>query len=116
MRALLGKGFSLIEALISLMILTFVVMFILNSLTLFPILVRKDLIHSCLREAAQAAIEYKRANPTSTDNNLTFRCQNMDIQVSITGSAPPPNECRDITATAQYRNYTYKTQDKICNF
>jgi len=37
----------------------------------------------------------------------------MDIQVSITGSAPPPNEYRDITATAQYGNYTYKTHAEL---
>ena len=116
MRGLLSKGFSLVEALISVMIVTFIVMFVLNSVTLFPILVRKDVINFCLRQAANSAVEYKRANPTDPTNNFTFTCKGMSIDVNVSGGTPPPNDCTDITVTATYRTYTYQVRDRICNF
>ena len=116
MWTLLNKGFSLIEALISVMIVTFIVLFVLNSVTLFPILVKKDLINFCLRQAANSAVEYKRANPTNPTNNFTFTCKGMNINVSISGGTPPPNDCTDITVTAAYRTFTYQIEDRICSF
>ncbi len=113
---LLNKGFSLIEALISVMIVTFIVLFVLNSVTLFPILVKKDLINFCLRQAANSAVEFKRANPTSPTNDFTFTCRGMSINVTVNGRIPPPDDCTDITVTAAYRTFTYQIEDKICNF
>ena len=116
MRQLLTRGFTLIEALISVLIVTFVVLFVLNTVTLFPILIRKDIINFCLRQAANSAVEYKRANPTDPTDTMTISCKGMDIEVSISGGTPPPNDCVDITVTATYRSYSYEIQDKICNF
>lgn len=113
---MLSKGFTLIEALISVMIVTFVVLFVLNTVTLFPVLLRKDLINFCLRQAANSIVEYKRANPTDATDNFTITCKGMDINVRVVGGPPPPNDCVDITVTSTYGTYNYEIQDRICNF
>lgn len=116
MWTLLNRGFTLIEALISIMIVTFIVLFVMNTITLFPILVRKDVINFCLRHAANSVVEYKRANPTDTRSNFTISCKGMNIDVSVSGSPPPPNDCTDITVRATYRSFSYELEDRICNF
>ena len=116
MSEMLNKGFSLVEALISVMIVTFIVFSVLNSVTLFSIITRNDIINFCLRQAANSASEFKRANPTNPVNNFTFSCKDMHINVRVYGGVPPPNRCIDVTIVAMYRSHFYRLRDKICNF
>ncbi|NPB07989.1 MAG: type II secretion system protein [Aquificae bacterium] len=111
---LLGKAFTLIEALITIVIVTFLALFIMNSVLLFPLMVRKDLINFCLQQAAASGIEYARANPAESNTTLTVECKGMRIEVEINGSVPT-GECGDVTATASYGSQSFSLSDKVCN-
>jgi len=112
---LMKKGFTLIEALISLLILTFLVLFIMNSVLLFPLMVKKDLIYFCVQQAAASGIEHARANPALVNQTLTLECEGMNVEVDITGQVPE-GDCGEVVATARYGDYTFEIRDVVCAY
>ena len=113
---MLNKGFTFIEALMAVIILTFIAAAALTSIIILLSAYRKDIVSYCLQQAVYSALEYKRANPTSSETSLTYTCKGLNINVQIQGNTPQPNRCVQITATASYGVRTFSASDVICNF
>jgi type II secretory pathway pseudopilin PulG len=115
-------GFTLIEALISVLLVGLLVLGIAGLITSFGKFTREDLVGMCLMQAASSGIEAKRANPTLT--SVDVRCGGYTIRVNITGTPPtnPPamgsgqSACADVVATATIENRTMVLRDQVCNF
>jgi len=108
------KAFTLVEALITILIVTFLALFIMNSVLLFPLLMRKDIVNFCIQQAAASGIEYVRANPSQVGTQINVRCKGIEITVEITGNVPQGG-CGQVTATATYNSQSFSLSDNVCN-
>uniref|UniRef100_A0A7C4JSG6 Prepilin-type N-terminal cleavage/methylation domain-containing protein n=1 Tax=Thermodesulfobacterium geofontis TaxID=1295609 RepID=A0A7C4JSG6_9BACT len=114
------KGFTLVEALIAILILSLIVIGVANLITGSIGSTRDRIIMECLVNAANSAIEACRAG---IDLN-TYRCGNFNINLSknqICANITPPSSfwdatCREVTVTATYGNYQHRLTDLICRF
>ncbi|MEM1973819.1 MAG: hypothetical protein QXN68_03415 [Thermoplasmata archaeon] len=117
-----SDGFSLIEAMISVMLVAILIMGVMAMITAFPSSTNNDFIRTCLLQAASSGIEAKRANHTLT--SLSVHCGGITVNVTISGnppsSAPPPGSgssaCATVTATASYSGRSMTLRDLVCNF
>jgi len=108
----LKRGFSLIEALVALLLLFIIVMAVGDSLLLSNLMLRNNAVAFCLQNAASSGLEYVRANPDEVDE-LVVRCKGMDISVSVSG-VPPKGECGEVRAVATYEGQSFTLQDWFC--
>ncbi|RKX62362.1 MAG: hypothetical protein DRP34_04290 [Thermodesulfobacteriota bacterium] len=114
------KSFTLIEALIAILLVSLIVISISSLITGSVFLTRKRIIYECLVNAANSAIEACRGGK----NISSFNCGglNIDININIDCSSitVPGNtwdvNCEDITVTARYGNTTHTLRDMVCKF
>ncbi len=109
---MLGKsGFSLIEALVAVLISMIVVIGIATMLGFFPIYVRDRTELSCLVEAANSGINACRAGIVIN----SIECGSMNVNITIEGSCTPPKgECNEIRATATLGERSFSLRDVVC--
>ncbi len=115
-----NKGFTLIEALIGILILGLIVISISRLITGSVVSARDRTIMECLVNAANSAIEACRGGI----NLNTFECGGLEINldVSITcSSITPPSEpwdanCREVTVIATYGTKQHRLTDLVCKF
>lgn len=116
------EGFSLIEAMISVLLVAILIMGVMAMITSFPASTNNDFIRTCLLQAASSGIEAKRANHTLTSLNVP--CGAITVNVTISGNPPssPPapgsgvSACVTVTATASYSGRSMTMRDLVCNF
>lgn len=117
------KGFTLIEALIAILIATLVILGITGLITNSITLTRKKILMECLISAANSAIEACRGGV----NINSYQCGGpggMLVRVSVDTDCseitPPANfweaSCRRVTVTATYGSEHHKLTDLICKF
>lgn len=117
-----NDGFTLLEALMSVLLVAILVMGVVGMITAFSKFTRDDLLGTCLVQAASSGIEAKRATPTISSLQVT--CGGYNINVTITGNPPssPPSmgsgqsACAEVTATASSSGRTMVLRDLVCNF
>lgn len=117
-----NDGFSLLEALMSVLLVAILVIGVTGMITAFSKFTRDDLLGTCLVQAASSGIEAKRANPTIS--SIQVRCGGYNINVTITGSppsTPPPmgsgqSACAQVTSTATASGRSMVLRDLVCNF
>ncbi len=117
-----NKGFSLLEALMSVLLVAILVMGVIGLTTMFTKYTRDDLISTCLLQAASSGIEAKRADPSR--DSIVINCGGLSVNVTITGNPPPQpptlgsgqSACAEITATASVSGRTMVLRDLVCNF
>lgn len=117
-----NDGFTLIEALVSVMLVAILVMGVVGMITAFSKFTRDDIVATCLLQASSSGIEAKRANPSLS--SLQVSCGTLTVTVSISGTPPatPPamgsgqSACAEITATATSSGRTMILKDWVCNF
>lgn len=114
-----NKGFTLIEALIGVLILGLIVISITRLITGSVVSTRERIIMECLVNAANSAIEACRGGVSLSD----FQCGAFNIILNIHGNCdiqPPSNiwdsNCEEILVTAIYENKEHKIRDYICKF
>jgi prepilin-type N-terminal cleavage/methylation domain-containing protein len=119
-----SRGFSLIETLISLLLLCVLTLSCVGLTAAFARYTNQDTIKSCLMQAASSGIEEKRANPATS--SLTVSCSGYSVGVNITttGTLPSPapamgsgvSACVPVVSTSTIGSKTMVLRDSICNF
>lgn len=116
------NGFSLVEAIISVLLVALLAMGIAGMVSTFARTTQEDFINTCLVQAASSGIEAKRANPTITSIDVV--CGSYTVNVTMTGtppaSAPPPGSgssaCATVVATATIGSRSMVLKDLVCKF
>ena len=108
---LANKGFSLVEALVAVIITFIVVLGIATMLGFFPNYVKDRTELSCLVEAASSGISACRAGIVIN----SVECGPYRINVTVEGSCTPAKgTCGEITATAELGGRTFTLRDVVC--
>jgi len=113
------KGFTLIEALIAILITAILAVIIAGLLTSFAFKTSDRVILSCLVEGASSGISAcKGGNIINSINCGGYTVQGGNpVQIEINGNCPPaPGTCSEITATAEVKGLSFSLTDKVCNF
>jgi prepilin-type N-terminal cleavage/methylation domain-containing protein len=107
------KGFTLIEALIAILITAILAVIIAGLLTSFAFKTSDRVILSCLVEGASSGISACKGGNSINSIN----CGGYTVQIEINGNCPPaPGTCSEITATAKVKGLSFSLTDKVCNF
>jgi Tfp pilus assembly protein PilV len=109
------KGFSLLEAMIGITLLTFSLMGVVAMMVYFGSQTSDKTLKGCLLDGATNALAQYSANalPVST----SFTCENINITIGMSHSTfPSSNDCNNVTATATAEGKSIQLQTKICNF
>ena len=114
------KGFTLIEALIAILLVSIVIVSISSLITESVFSTKKRIIYECLVNAANSAIEACRGGK----NISSFNCGGLNISININTDCSsitiPSNtwdaNCEDVTVTARYGNTTHTLRDMVCKF
>lgn len=78
---MLVKGYTLIEAVIAVTILSIMVMMILPGTIHILNLARSDLTNMCLWESAFSELNRIKSNPSVVGQSRTCRCGNIDVRL-----------------------------------
>ncbi len=114
------KGFTLIEALLAILIFSLITIGIANLITSSISSTRDRTIMDCLVNAANSAIEACRGGL----NLGNFQCGGINVQINVnidcsTITAPTSAwsaNCRDVTVIATYGNKEHRLTDLVCRF
>jgi Tfp pilus assembly protein PilV len=107
------KGFSIVESLISLVIIFFVVIGIMNMITYFGLDTRNRVMMECLISSVESAASQCRSLQRPP-NSIT--CQGYTISISVNGSCNPnPNTCNDLTIQGSVNSRTFRLNTIVCN-
>jgi len=120
LRLLKIKGFTLVEALIAILILSLIIIGVTNLITGSVSSTRDRIIMECLVNAANSAIEACRAG---IDLNR-YQCGDLNINLEkneTCANITPPSSfwdanCKEVRVTATYGNYQHRLTDLICRF
>lgn len=108
-----NKGFSIIESLISLVIIFFVVIGIMNMITYFGLDTKNRVMMECLISSVESAASQCKAMQTPA---ASVSCQGYTINISTNGSCTPAeNTCNDVTIQGSVNNRTFKLNTIVCN-
>ena len=108
------KGFTIIEALIALAILSISLLGVVAMMVYFATDTTDKNLKSCLLDRATSALSQYRANalPVST----SFTCANRSGTMTMSQTTfPGTNACNDVTATATAGGKTIQLSTKVCN-
>jgi len=109
------KGFTLIEALIAILIAAILTAIIAGGITAFSSNNQDRLLKTCLIEGAQSAFYTCRAgiDPSSYD----YKCGKYKINLRvINGNCNPPSGCNNVTVRAEAQGQYFEFNDTVCNF
>ena len=107
------KGFTLIEALIAILITTLIVISIAGLITVFGAKTTNRILLTCLVEGATSGIEACKGGEVIDQ----ITCGGYTVSLNISGNCQPsPGTCSDITVTASVDENTFSLTDKVCNF
>jgi len=108
---MLRKGFSLVEALVGILILLVGIVSIYYLFSKFSEMDRSRVVHACLVEAVASAIKLCKngASPPPT-----FTCGN--IEVALSGSCNVPQDgCAQVSVRGEVEDYTLELVQTACN-
>lgn len=107
------RGFTLVEALIALLISLFIITGIVGLLTSFGFFTRDKMLYTCLLEAASSGVEACRSGVVI----YSIDCGGYTVSVSINGNCnPEKGQCEDITVTATAAGHSSVLTDTVCNW
>ncbi|NPB07215.1 MAG: hypothetical protein GXO03_06405 [Aquificae bacterium] len=105
-------GFSLVEALVALLVLLVAALALAEGLLFAQLALDRNALTVCLQNAASSAVELKRANPDAP-NELSFSCGRFTVRVYFE-QAPASGECGPLVAVAVYRGSAFRLEDWAC--
>jgi prepilin-type N-terminal cleavage/methylation domain-containing protein len=109
-----SKGFSIIEVLVAMFILSIVALGVAGLITMFGFYTKDRILLSCLVEGAASGIEACKSGINSTNN---IKCGGYTIYIDIQGECPPASgQCSIVNTTASANGKSFSLTDKICNF
>jgi len=118
-----SKGFTIMEALVTIAITALAVYIISGMITSYAAMTKNNYVYTCLIQSATSGLEAKLMNPSVTSLSLT--CGGLLVNVNLVGNPPkhpPPfigsgqSACSTITSIATYQSYSFSIQDAACNF
>jgi len=114
------KGFTLIEALISILLFSIVIVGISYLITNSATYTRDRIITECLVNAANSAIEACRGGRNIDNFNCGGLNVDIDINIDCSSITIPSNtwdaNCEDVTVTARYGDNIHTLRDMVCKF
>jgi prepilin-type N-terminal cleavage/methylation domain-containing protein len=114
-RLFIGKrGFTLIEAMIALAILSISLLGVVAMMVYFGTDTSDKNLKSCLLDRATSALSQYRANALPVPTSFTCTNRTGTMTMSHT-TFPGPNLCNDVTATASAGGKTIQLSTKVCN-
>ncbi|MFO0751901.1 MAG: hypothetical protein U0411_01065 [Thermodesulfovibrionales bacterium] len=111
----LEEGFTVIEAMISVLLLTIALIGTISLQTTFGSSASDRTLHNCLMDVASSALSQCQAGVTP---GSTGSCPEGGIapSLSFSGSCSPSvNTCNSITAAASARGKTFRLTSAVCN-
>lgn len=111
----INKGFTLIEALIAILIVAIIATSIAGLITIFGIKTSDRILQSCLIEASASAIEACKHGVNINQIN----CAGYRINITVNGNCNPnpnPNTCTEVIAVSFAEGKSFKLEKTICNF
>lgn len=118
-----SAGFTLVEAMVSIAVLTIFLMGVVSMQAYFGTQTSDREIRTCLLENASSALAQRRNGSTST--SFSFTCKNSSGTVTITPQDRPiyykgewvnPGVCQQLTATATAQSKTATVATSVCDF
>ncbi len=108
-----NRGFTLIEALIAIVLAFFIVIGVANVVGFFPSSTADRLEMSCLVEGAVSGVEACRAGQVIN----SIQCGGFTVNIDVNGScAPSAGSCNEVTVTATLNGRSFSLKDTVCNF
>jgi len=109
------RGFTLIEAMIAITLLTFSLLGVVAMQVYFGSETTDKTLKNCLLDQATSALSYKRA--TGDNPNTSFTCDNGTVSGSMSMSESTVSAyCKSVTATATAKGKSLSLNTLICNF
>lgn len=106
-------GFTLVEALVAVVITFILAIGILGMLNMFIIQLPNRALLTCLIEAASSGVSACRVGLVLD----SVSCGSYNVSISIQGNCQPPTgECSNITVTAVAEGRSFSLRDTVCNF
>jgi Tfp pilus assembly protein PilV len=114
------KGFTLVEALIAILILSLIIIGVTNLITGSVGSTRDRIIMECLVNAANSAVEACRGGV----NLRNFQCGGINVEVNLSTdcsiiNAPAQTwdaNCEEITVITTYGDKQHRLTDLVCRF
>jgi len=106
------KGFTLIEALIAILISAILTAIIAGGITAFSSKNQDRLLKTCLIEGAQSALHACKAGNVMN----SYQCGKYNINITISGNCNPPSGCNNVTVRAEAQGQSFEFYDTVCNF
>lgn len=106
------RGFTLVEALVAVMVSFLIAVGIAGMITSFGLFTRDNVLYTCLLNAASSAIEACKGGQAISQVN----CGSYTVSVGLSGNCmPAQGQCSQVSATATARNKSTSLTDMICN-
>ncbi len=110
-----NEGFTLIEVLISILILIIGVLSFITLQSRFATTTADRAIRNALVDASASALKY--CESTLSNPPSTYSYGGVTVYVSINGNCIiSENSCNDLTATATAQGQSFSLTTKVCNF
>jgi len=110
------KGFSLIEAMLAISILTISLLGVVAMQVYFGTQTTDNATLNCLLDTATNALTQYRANAGTISSPVLCDEGRISVTVSNPGSYPAQSTCQDVTITTSAKGRTFKLSSKVCNF
>ena len=112
-----SSGFTLVEVMVSIAILTIFLMGVVAMQTYFGTRTSDRELRTCLLENASSALAQRRNGSTAT--SFSFTCQKNSGTVTIgveTLSGANPGACQQVVATATAQGKSASVASSVCDF
>lgn len=110
-----NKGFTLVEVLVSILILIIGVLAVMTLQSRFATATADRAVRNALIDAAASAIQHCESTLSTPPTSYTY--SGITVNVSISGSCSPSEEtCNDVTVTATAQGKIFSLTTKVCNF
>lgn len=109
------KGFTLIEVLVSIVILIIGVLALMTLQSRFATATADRAIRNALVDAAASALQHCESTLSSPPASYTYG--GITVSVSVSGSCSPSQDtCNNVTVTATAQGKSFSLTTKVCNF
>lgn len=110
-----NKGFTLIEVLVSILILIIGVLAVMTLQSRFTTATADRAVRNALVDAAASAL--KHCESTHTDPPTSYTYGGITVSISKSGDCNPGlNACNNVTVTATAQGKSFSLTSKVCNF
>lgn len=109
------KGFTLVEVLVSIVILIIGVLAVMTLQSRFATSTADRAIRNALVDAAASALQHCESTLSTPPTTYTYG--GITVSVSVSGNCNPSEDtCNNVTVTATAQGKSFSLTTKVCNF